>query len=209
MIPPPAYNRPSGTAERFANQTGAVFDPVAAATIVADLAVSGLLNRERAARLVEFHARDSRAGIRRGRRRPHQQDVGRPRRRRLRGGYHEGGAVAGGHAFDRPGRRRVGRPTGAGRGRARTRRRSPSGSTVEARSPDRARTPGPSRRRSAGSSPAPTLRTGVPSRCLAHRAIRSAAPELTIDDRRRSAPSRGFTYHVSPWLYFSSSIKTQ
>ena len=60
MIPPPAYNRPSGTAERFANQTGAVFDPVAAATIVADLAVSGLLNRERAARLVEFHARDPR-----------------------------------------------------------------------------------------------------------------------------------------------------
>ena len=60
-IPPPAFNRPSGTAERFANQTGPVFDPVAAATTAADLAVSGLLNPERAARLVEFHARDSRA----------------------------------------------------------------------------------------------------------------------------------------------------
>jgi hypothetical protein len=58
-IPPPAYNRPSGTAERFASETSPAFDPVAAATTAADLAVSGLLNPERAARLVEFHARDS------------------------------------------------------------------------------------------------------------------------------------------------------
>jgi hypothetical protein len=37
-----------------------VFDPLAAATVAADLAVSGLLRPERAARLVEFHTRDAR-----------------------------------------------------------------------------------------------------------------------------------------------------
>jgi hypothetical protein len=58
LIPPQAYNRPEGTAERFNGRTGLVFDPVAAAVTAADVAVSGLLNRERAARMVEFHARD-------------------------------------------------------------------------------------------------------------------------------------------------------
>ncbi len=61
MIPPPAYNRPIGTAERFPRKTGAVFDPVAAAVTAADLAVSGLLNPERAARLIEFRTRDPKA----------------------------------------------------------------------------------------------------------------------------------------------------
>jgi hypothetical protein len=35
------------------------FDPIAAATIAADLAVSGLLEQHRAARLIDFHARDA------------------------------------------------------------------------------------------------------------------------------------------------------
>jgi hypothetical protein len=61
LIPPQAYNRPDGTAERFTGQTGLVFDPVAAAVTAADFAVSGLLNPQRAARLVEFHARDPKA----------------------------------------------------------------------------------------------------------------------------------------------------
>jgi acetamidase/formamidase len=58
LIPPQAFDRPRGTAERFVGKTGLVFDPVAAAVTAADLAVSGLLDRERAARLIEFHARD-------------------------------------------------------------------------------------------------------------------------------------------------------
>lgn len=44
--------------ELFPRHTGLTFDPVAAASIAADMAISGLLNPERAARLVEFHARD-------------------------------------------------------------------------------------------------------------------------------------------------------
>jgi hypothetical protein len=58
LIPPQAYNRPDGTAERFTGRTGLVFDPVAAAVTSADIAVSGLLNSQRAARLIEFHSRD-------------------------------------------------------------------------------------------------------------------------------------------------------
>ena len=58
LIPPPAYNRPDGTAERFSGKTGSTFDPVAAATVAADLAVSGLLNPQRAARVVEASTRD-------------------------------------------------------------------------------------------------------------------------------------------------------
>ena len=58
LIPPQAFNRPEGTAERFQGRTGLVFDPVAASVAAADLAVAGLLNPQRAARLLEFHARD-------------------------------------------------------------------------------------------------------------------------------------------------------
>ena len=61
LIPPQAFNRPEGTSERFAGKTGLVFDPVAAAVTAADLAVSGLLDPQRAARLAESHARDPRA----------------------------------------------------------------------------------------------------------------------------------------------------
>jgi acetamidase/formamidase len=61
LIPPQAFNRPDGTAERFTGKTGLVFDSVATAVTAADLGVSALLNAERAARLIEFHARDSKA----------------------------------------------------------------------------------------------------------------------------------------------------
>ncbi len=46
--------------ELFPRRTGLTFDPVGAASIAADMAISGLLNAERAARLVDFHARDAR-----------------------------------------------------------------------------------------------------------------------------------------------------
>jgi hypothetical protein len=61
LIPPQAFNRPEGTAERFAGKAGLVFDPVAAALTAADLAVSGLLNPQRAVRVAASHARDSKA----------------------------------------------------------------------------------------------------------------------------------------------------
>jgi hypothetical protein len=59
LIPPQAFNRPEGTAERFIGKAGLVFDPVAAAVTATDFAVSGLLNPERAARLADAHARDA------------------------------------------------------------------------------------------------------------------------------------------------------
>jgi hypothetical protein len=46
--------------ELFPRRTGLTFDPVGVATVAADLAIGALLNPERAARLVEFHARDAR-----------------------------------------------------------------------------------------------------------------------------------------------------
>ena len=45
--------------ELFPRRTGLTFDPASAAAIAADMTVSALLHPERAARLVEFHARDS------------------------------------------------------------------------------------------------------------------------------------------------------
>ncbi len=57
LIPPhpPGYNR---TRESFPEQTGLTFDPVAAAQAAAGLTGSLLFNAERAARLVEHHARN-------------------------------------------------------------------------------------------------------------------------------------------------------
>ncbi len=60
LIPPQAFNRPGGTAERFEGKTGLLFDPIAAAVSAADLAVSGMLNSQLRRGLVEFHARDPR-----------------------------------------------------------------------------------------------------------------------------------------------------
>jgi hypothetical protein len=56
LIPPRAFGYRGGPAELFATRTDPVFDPIAAATVAADLAVSGLLEPHRAARLIEFHA---------------------------------------------------------------------------------------------------------------------------------------------------------
>jgi hypothetical protein len=59
LIPPAAYGFRGGIPEMFPHGTGPVFDPIAAATVAADLAVSGLLQPARAARLELFHARDA------------------------------------------------------------------------------------------------------------------------------------------------------
>jgi len=51
---PPGFDR---TRESLPAQTGPTFDPIAAAESAADLTLSVLFNHERAARLVEYHAR--------------------------------------------------------------------------------------------------------------------------------------------------------
>jgi hypothetical protein len=58
IIPPqpPGYPR---TQESFPAQTGLTFDPIAAAESAADLTLAALFNSERAARLVQYHARNS------------------------------------------------------------------------------------------------------------------------------------------------------
>lgn len=65
-IPDPVVNlllpRPSGydpNPEMFPTQADPAFDPLAAASTAADLAVQGLLQPERAQRLVDFHRRDA------------------------------------------------------------------------------------------------------------------------------------------------------
>jgi hypothetical protein len=58
LIPPRAFGYEGGTQELFAKRTDPAFDPVAAATIAADLAVSALLEPHRAARLNQYHALD-------------------------------------------------------------------------------------------------------------------------------------------------------
>ena len=59
LIPPrpPGYGR---NRELFRIRTGATFDPLSVAETAADLPLEFLFNAERAARLVEFHARDAR-----------------------------------------------------------------------------------------------------------------------------------------------------
>jgi hypothetical protein len=59
LIPPSAFGYGGGTTELFDGRTDPVFDPIAVATIAADLAVSALLENHRAARLIEFHARNA------------------------------------------------------------------------------------------------------------------------------------------------------
>ncbi len=58
LMSPRAFGYESGTGEYFARRTGLTFDPLAAAAIAADAAISGLLNPQRAARCIEFHAYD-------------------------------------------------------------------------------------------------------------------------------------------------------
>lgn len=58
LIPPRAFGHEGGTAELFPRRTDPAFDPIGAATIAADLVLTDLLERHRAARMIEFNARD-------------------------------------------------------------------------------------------------------------------------------------------------------
>lgn len=58
LIPPPATGFDGGTAETFSRRTDPAFDPLAAATIAADLTLDALLDENRAARLIDFHAQN-------------------------------------------------------------------------------------------------------------------------------------------------------
>ncbi|MGI8566041.1 MAG: zinc-dependent metalloprotease [Pyrinomonadaceae bacterium] len=59
LIPPRAFGYDGGTPELFTKRTDPVFAPIAAASIAADLAVTELLQHQRAARLIQFHAHDA------------------------------------------------------------------------------------------------------------------------------------------------------
>lgn len=59
LIPPPAPGFGRGTLELFEKRTDPILDPLSAAGIAADLTVSGLLQHERAARLITFHSRNA------------------------------------------------------------------------------------------------------------------------------------------------------
>ncbi|MGD9588620.1 MAG: zinc-dependent metalloprotease [Pyrinomonadaceae bacterium] len=67
LLPPVAYGYNSGRSERFAKRTSPMFDEIGAAEIAAELAISGLLEPNRAARLIAYNARD--------RANPHFSDV--------------------------------------------------------------------------------------------------------------------------------------
>lgn len=58
LIPPRAEGFDDGTGEYFQKRTDPVLDTIGAAMIAADLAISGLLAPERAARMIEFNAQD-------------------------------------------------------------------------------------------------------------------------------------------------------
>jgi hypothetical protein len=58
LLPPRADGYGDGTGEYFQKRTEPVFDSLGAAVIAADLAVSGLLEPRRAARMIEFNAED-------------------------------------------------------------------------------------------------------------------------------------------------------
>ena len=59
LIPPRAFGYEGGTGEYFANRADPAFDPIAAASIAADLAILPLLEPNRAARLNGFHAQNA------------------------------------------------------------------------------------------------------------------------------------------------------
>ncbi len=56
LIPPIATGYEGGTAEYFSRRTNPAFDPLAAATIATDISLGALLDPNRAARLIQFHA---------------------------------------------------------------------------------------------------------------------------------------------------------
>ncbi len=59
LIPPIATGFEGGTAEYFSRRTDPAFDPLAAAAIATDLALTALLDPNRAARLIQFNAENS------------------------------------------------------------------------------------------------------------------------------------------------------
>jgi hypothetical protein len=59
LIPPVTDGFGSTNTELFSGRTSPLFDPLAAAGVAADLTISGLLQPQRAGRLVSFHARDA------------------------------------------------------------------------------------------------------------------------------------------------------
>ncbi|MCL4814573.1 MAG: zinc-dependent metalloprotease [Vicinamibacteraceae bacterium] len=59
LLPPRAFGVGGVNTEFFPGRTAPLFDSIGAATIAADLTVSALLNPQRGARLVDFHARDA------------------------------------------------------------------------------------------------------------------------------------------------------
>ncbi len=59
LIPPRAFGYERGTAELFPGWTGPAFDPFAAANAAADVTLTALFERHRAARLELFHAEQS------------------------------------------------------------------------------------------------------------------------------------------------------
>ncbi len=118
LIPPTAFGYGDGTAEPFDRRTNPTFDPIGAATIAADVAVSALLQPQRAARVNEHavtQCRESflqRCGDVAG-----DQDVGcAARRGPLRTGDSRRGRDPDGHTADGAVRRpqRLGRRSGVG-----------------------------------------------------------------------------------------------
>ncbi|MFN0108937.1 MAG: zinc-dependent metalloprotease [Blastocatellia bacterium] len=59
LIPPIATGFEGGTAENFSRRTDQPFDPLAAATIAADISLGAILEPSRAARLIQFHAENT------------------------------------------------------------------------------------------------------------------------------------------------------
>ncbi len=58
LIPPKAFGFGSSNTELFTGRTSPVFDPLGAASIAADMAISGLLQYQRAGRMIAFHTED-------------------------------------------------------------------------------------------------------------------------------------------------------
>src|SRR5262249_37445982 len=59
LIPPIATGFEAGTAEYFSRRTDPAFDPLGAAAIAVDLALGALLDPNRAARMIDFHAQNT------------------------------------------------------------------------------------------------------------------------------------------------------
>jgi hypothetical protein len=59
LIPPVATGFEGGATEYFSRRTDPAFDPLGAATIAADLALGALLDPNRAARMIDFHAQNA------------------------------------------------------------------------------------------------------------------------------------------------------